>query len=527
MNSSRTIVLVAREDQQNLGIGYLSSILISRGFHTKMVDFSLSDERIYELLRELDPLLVGFSLIFQYHTDRLQNLASYLKRKGIKCHFTVGGHYPSLRYQDILGTIPELDSVVRFEGEFTICELAEQLFLGRDWTGIIGIAYRMNLKPISNELRPLITDLDILPFPVRNFDKKYICMSQNCSFIVASRGCVRNCSFCSVRRFYSTPSGKLRRSRNPLKVVIEMSNLYQKHNTKIFLFQDDDFFHPGKIGHNWVLNFIQELNNKRLADSILLKINCRPDEVEKDIFCSLKGVGLGLVYLGIESGNKTGLRMLNKQLGIEESIKAVKILNELDIFYEFGFMLFDPSSTFQSIRENIRFLRKICGDGSSLAVFGKMIPYAETDIEKQLLKENRLKGTVMRPDYDFLDSRLDGLYKFLYQIFHSTMLESTGLLARLRWHRFEFVVLKKFYSLAIGISDYAYSLKSTMKSFNALFFRTVESATNLFEKQKSTHSQELLELVKFYHKELKQIEKKRFERMLHFQKLNRLRRIYH
>jgi radical SAM superfamily enzyme YgiQ (UPF0313 family) len=55
----------------------------------------------------------------------LKELARYLRENGVDCHFTVGGHYPSLRFEDVLNNVPEIDSVVRFEGELTICELAE------------------------------------------------------------------------------------------------------------------------------------------------------------------------------------------------------------------------------------------------------------------------------------------------------------------------------------------------------------------------------------------------------------------
>src|ERR1700720_1376108 len=63
-------------------------------------------------------------------------------------------------------------------------------------------------------------------------------------------------------------------------------------------------------------------------------------------------------------------------------------------------MLFDPSSTFESVRENIGFLRRIVGDGG-------------TPIRDLLAKEGRLRGDLTHPDYDFLDLRLNEYYRLL------------------------------------------------------------------------------------------------------------------
>ena len=68
--------------------------------------------------------------------------------------------------------------------------------------------------------------------------------------------------------------------------------------------------------------------------------------------------------------------------------------------FSYGFMLFDPSSTFESVRENIAFLRAIVGDGSAPAVFSRMLPYGGTPIRDQLAQEGRLRGDLTHPDYD-------------------------------------------------------------------------------------------------------------------------------
>jgi radical SAM superfamily enzyme YgiQ (UPF0313 family) len=512
------VVFIAYQDQENLGVGYLSSMLLSCGFDVEIVDFGLRNEEICRRVKKADPLMVGFSLIFQYHSLRLRDLASYLRENSVDCHFTVGGHYPSLRFEDILNIVPDMDSVVRFEGELTVCDLAKRLSLGEDWSEIDGIAFRRNGKPVSNRLRPLISDLDSLPFPVRSKKSRIQCMGKNCAFMLASRGCVRNCSFCSIRRFYQTPPGWLRRSRRPQNVVEEMKELYKRHRARIFLFQDDDFILPGKLGKRWVFDFIKELESRRLADKIIWKISCRPDEVEFDLFSELKEAGLRLVYLGIESGNPKGLEVLNKQLSVEDNFKAIQVLNRLMILYDFGFMLFDPSSTFESVRKNIVFLKKICRDGTSPVAFCKMIPYAETDVEKRLASEGRLKGSVVNPDYDFLDPKLDEYYEFLRRTFYDWMFTQKGILAQLHWHRFEVAALKKFYPYAKRMDEYEDFLKGIIASSNKLFFHVAEKSAPVFEENKSSSEDQLSDLAEFQRTELAKINSRLLEGMVEFQR---------
>jgi len=81
-----------------------------------------------------------------------------------------------------------------------------------------------------------------------------------------------------------------------------------------------------------------------------------------------------MVCMGIESGVEAGLAVLHKQMTAEQNLRAVALLKELDIVFSYGFMLFDPSSTFESVRQNAGFLRQIVGDGSAAALFCRMLP---------------------------------------------------------------------------------------------------------------------------------------------------------
>ncbi|MEN8177732.1 MAG: radical SAM protein [Pseudomonadota bacterium] len=479
-SASATIVLIGYQDQGNLGLGYIAAVLMKHGYHVHLIDFKEGERAIFDKVNLYKPLIVGFSLIFQYFLPRFSSLASYLRSRGIKSHFTAGGHYPSLRYEEIMQQIPELDSVALFEGEHTLLELAESLSKEENWQNIQSIAYRENKRVKLNPLRPLVSDLDQLPFPYRPFNDNKI-LGRKIYPILATRGCPRNCSFCSIREFYGKAPGKLVRRRSPYNVVMEMKELYEEENASIFLFQDDDFPLLGKPGRRWVYDFIRELEKHDLINKLIWKISCRVDEVEKDLFSDMREAGLYLVYLGIESGTDTGLKLLNKQVTVDDNRSAVATLKELNLMFGYGFMLFDPSSTFETLSANIKFLRDIIGDGSAPLVFCKMLPYAGTPIEKELIDSGRLTGSIAQPDYNYVNSNLDEYYKKLSAALEGWTHGTDAISPTLNLLLHELSVIKNQLPILVSTPEYEGYLRKMTRDTNEIVFHLIEMSSNAFK----------------------------------------------
>src|SRR6266571_3441871 len=114
---SRAVVLIGFKRQGNLGLGYLAATLEAFGYRAEVLDFEEPAESVLATVRYLEPIAIGFSLIFQFYVDRFTQLAQYLRANGVTCHFTIGGHFPSLSPVETLELVPQLDSIVRFEGE--------------------------------------------------------------------------------------------------------------------------------------------------------------------------------------------------------------------------------------------------------------------------------------------------------------------------------------------------------------------------------------------------------------------------
>jgi radical SAM superfamily enzyme YgiQ (UPF0313 family) len=434
--SACSILLIGFQDQDNLGLRYLLSSVRAAGFIGQIESYSADPEPIVELVERYSPDVIGFSLIFQYMSPAFGRVIAALRARGCRAHITIGGHYPSFDYQEVLERIPGADSVVRFEGEATLIALMDKVSRGEDWRDIVGIAYRRDGEIRSNPLRPAIEDLDQLPFPERS-DIDYRGKDLATASILGSRGCPWDCSFCSIRPFYEAQGGKLRRLRSPASVVEEMRQLHFEQGARIFLFQDDDFLATGRRARTWAESLAEGVIAAGLAGRTAFKISCRSDEIKYETMARLVEAGLTHVYMGVENGDDEGLIHLNKMLKPHHHLEAGEILRSLGLSFDFGFMLLEPYSTFASVRNNIAFLDRFVGDGWSVAGFCRTLPYAGTPLKRQLEEEGRLLGTPFEPDYNFLDPKLDAFYNWMLLTFRERNFDNAGLVEVLRALMFE------------------------------------------------------------------------------------------
>jgi len=434
----------------------------------------LAKKRILNDILTLKPRLVGFSLIFQPMLQEFAALANYLRTNGVEAHFTIGGHFPSIEYAKTLEMIPELDSVVRYEGEQTLLELFINLENRENWSRVEGIAFRKGDEIVATASRPLVKDLDSLPFLIRgNVVQKYRRLVARS--ISASRGCYYNCSFCSVRQFYFGAPGLKRRSRSPANVADEMEQLFRS-GTRIFKFVDDDLGMKTKVQKEWITDFSRELKNRNISDKILWRTSNRVDELDADCLKTLKEVGLTFLYLGIESGSDEGLQTCNKHYSVNDVYDSLRVLEDVDVLFDYGFMMLTPDSTFDLIAKDVDFLRKLSTGGRVTVHFTKMMPYAGTAIAERLKKEGRLEGTADLPTYRFVDPRLNLMEAFLGRCFHNALFGNHGIVNKLQLLAFDVEVLNRFFSERYDVPAYEKAVKQLTNRFNESALETIEIA---------------------------------------------------
>lgn len=406
---SQRVLLVGYEDQDNLGLRYLSARLRQAGHQTRFLALAEDTSELVRSAREFAPVVIGFSLIFQFLVPRFAALLAELRRAGVMAHFTMGGHYASFEAERLLDAIPELDSVVRFEGEETLLELVRTVAEEQSLELVDGITFRAGGAVRATRARIGRSDLDELPWPDRD-DIPYERRSLPLASILGGRGCPFRCSFCSIVTFYEANGTRGRRRRAPERIVDEMEYLARERGVRILLWQDDDFLAGGAAAVDWAHRIARESIRRGLQRKLRWKISCRSDEVKPGTLAPPVEAGLSHVYLGVEAGDPDNLVDLNKRLSAEAHFAARQTLEQLELSFDFGFMLLEPWSTLDTVQNNLDFLRRFAGDGAASVSFCRTLPYAGTPIERRLREEARLDKQDWRANYRFLDVRLDLFY---------------------------------------------------------------------------------------------------------------------
>lgn len=349
-------------EQDHLGLGYIASVLRNSGHNVKIINAHFLGLSIEELIEEIEPLefdIVGIPV----HVETLFDLFRFTEwiSKNKNANICIGGHWAGTEPEKLLEILPKVDYVITGEGEYTFLELVEAIEQKKDLHDVLGIAWRKDGSIVLNPRRPLIEDLDKLPYPARDsievYNKPYWSYKKRTANMLASRGCYANCSFCSIKSFYNASPGKKIRFRDPIKLVDEIEYLVNNYRVNQIFFSDDNFRAPDKLVPDWSATFARELINRNLGVNFI--ILSRVNDIDKELYSLLKKAGLVGVAIGVESDVERMLETYRKKTSKEINRQAINILRELKIDPLISFMMFDPYSTLDELKENLDFFRDI------------------------------------------------------------------------------------------------------------------------------------------------------------------------
>lgn len=346
---------------ESLGLGYVAAGLRKNGY-----DVEILDSRIEELTAEgtaieilkSDAALIGFTMPSGILFPQVAEIIKSVRGKNKKIHITIGGQYPTFAYNYILSHLPQVDTVVRFEGDETLSDLIKSIDEPQRWPEIPGLSLRKNGTIITTPGRRLIGDLDSLPFPARDTLTEVIRKS-GVAIVSTSRGCYAGCKFCSVRSFYRPTEGALWRGRSPANILKEIEQIKYQFNPHELWFGDDNFFGPGDQGAERVRKIFGLMKEKGISFDAI-DFSCRVNDVikNKDIFSFAKELGLRTVYLGVESGVQRILDIYQKRTTVEQNMTAVEILKDFGLDVKMEFIFFNPWINYEEVKENIAFLQR-------------------------------------------------------------------------------------------------------------------------------------------------------------------------
>jgi len=378
------------------GIAYVMASLKRSGHHTNLLiyDCPVDRETLISDIRSCAPDLVGFSVA--------SNQYKYAKRysEWIKLDtglpLMVGGVHATLAPRKVMEH-NAWDYLVAGEAEDAVVELAEALETGGDPSRIPNLWLRKGSEIIRNDVRPLVEDLDTLPFPDReSFDLEHLLEGERkvLSFL-AGRGCPYMCTYCSnpaFRRLYKD-KGPWVRFRSPENLISEIRALLGRYSPNILDFNDDIF----TLKPDWLKKFL-DYYKKEFA--LPFRCNVRVETVDKDILRALKEAGCDAIRVGVEQGDEDFRRKkLKRKMSNEQIIRVFDQAHELNLKVWSFNMLGFPDETPELARRTLELNRRLKPDHLQISVFN---PYPATELWEECLREGYLPEEAESPDGYFV-----------------------------------------------------------------------------------------------------------------------------
>lgn len=375
-----------------LGMLYIATLLKNEGIEVSMLDQAakgLSIKDAVDWVNKEDPDILGFStLISSGRTAAM--IAEEVKKENPNLTIVFGNFYATFNAERILKKYPSVDVIVRGEGEYTSLELMKCLKSGKDLKHVLGITFRKKNQLISTLDRPLIKDIDSLPFPDRDLlDVEYHSTTaginvapKKFSSFVSSRGCVFRCRFCGCRKF----AHNLWRPRS-VENILEELQLLESQGYKQFLFVDDNF----TLNPKRVIELCQRIRKERMDIEWICE--GRVDDSTLSMLREIVKAGCRMFYLGIESANQKVLDYYDKQTTPQQARTAVRNAKKAGIDVIVGsFIVGAPNETEKEIEKTFKFAEELKID---VPQFNVLSVFAGTDIWEEL----KMKGFLDEAKY--------------------------------------------------------------------------------------------------------------------------------
>ncbi len=366
--------------QPPLGLALLAAILEAKGYKVTILDanaLNIRPKDIVPLVSEAD--VIGITAMTPTVAAALE-IARLLKQTSPDRSIIMGGAHVTLLPEETLHSAPEIDVIVRGEGDFSLIEYMEALGEGRPVKDIPGLSYSIDGNILHTQDREPLLDMDSLPFPAYHL-LPWHCYrlhpphgrSMPLAAVVTSRGCPYRCAYCSKPVF-----GKKFRAQSAERVVAELAYLKDRFGVKEIAFYDDSFTIDKKRVH--------EIAEKILRTDLKLTWTCetRVNLVDPDLLRHMKQAGCYSVAYGIESASPEIITTLCKDTTLEQVEKAVADSRKAGLQVVGYFMLGSPGETIWTIRQTIEFAKRLKVD---FAQFSLTTPFPGTELYDIYMKD--------------------------------------------------------------------------------------------------------------------------------------------
>jgi anaerobic magnesium-protoporphyrin IX monomethyl ester cyclase len=329
---------IPREHLPPLGLLAVGGPLIDYGHEVQLLDAEFGPLSVGEIVGQVvahapDAVLLGHSGSTSAHPTVVE-ITRALRELLPNLWIVYGGVFPTYHWREVLAREPQIDVIVRGEGEETGMQVmralesggckAERAEIYKTLEGIPGIAFRKEGVAFATSPAPTIRNLDDYRVGWELIDhRRYSYWGDRRAVVVQfSRGCPHLCTYCGQRGFWTRW-----RHRDPQKFAAELAWLYREHGVEVVNFADENPTSSRKV---W-LQFLEAL----IAENVNLTIvgSTRADDIvrDADILHLYKKAGVARFLMGMESYDEETLRKIRKGGTTTKDREAIRLLRQHDI----------------------------------------------------------------------------------------------------------------------------------------------------------------------------------------------------
>jgi len=386
----------------DIGITYLATYLNQRTPHrARIVDFTYHrkdwKKHLARNIEAFKPDIIGISAVSLY-MQYIREILREIKRT-YRLPTIVGGYHATLLTEETLAE-EGVDAVCVGDGEFALTEYLDALGEGRSPEGIPGIWFKRGGEIIRNRLREPIQDIDNLPFPDydlwEDFDK--FVFYNEVLYLMGTRGCPYNCTYCSEQPMRERLPGKYLRRRDPRAFAREIKYHFDKYHhlgpkvahafDPVFTFED-----------SWVNEFCDEYIKLGLSRKLPFSCFTRADNLTEEKVATMAAAGWKIARLGIEAGNeRIRNEVYKKNISNEQFRRVFKWLHKYGIVATGYNMLGGPGEDRKTLQDTFDFVKEL---GVERPIFFTYRPLPSTRAAAMV---SELGGMVDCDSWDKIDS---------------------------------------------------------------------------------------------------------------------------
>ncbi len=371
----------------------LGTMLRKQGHNVKVVQMvadGIDRMGLWDVLEAFRPAIVGFT-VSTYQTKSTRLLSADVKRLYPDTLTVAGGSHPSALGAEFSYDFPYIDISVYGEGEAAMTDIAWDVPL-RD---IRGIHYRTPTREVitnpPSRLRT-VDELGALPLPDKSLIdfKRYSGLfpvgRRPCMFVMSSRGCPYQCSFCSNSIY-----GNTLRLRSPEGIMEEVELLHRDWGVREIHFGDDTF----NANRDWASDLLDLVIKRGFHKKLVFRVALRVNEMilDMDLLRHLKAAGVWFIYYGVENGDRGMLDRMHKGITVAEVERAFRLTHSIGLKTEAFFIIGLPGetrATIQASRDLYKRIRPFWGG------FSRALPFPGTSFTAEVERE----GNLLSKDYD-------------------------------------------------------------------------------------------------------------------------------